>query len=181
MRQRDRQRHQLRRLRTGEPEHHPLIPGPLPIQPIRRLTRTGLDRRVHPLRDIRRLRPDRHRHPTRRPIETLLRRVITDPKDRLPHNRRNIRIRRRRHLTSHMHLTSRDQRLHRHPRRRIRPDQRIQHPITNLISDLVRVTLSHRLRRKQAPRHGAPSLLAHRIFGRVYGQPVTVAQPAAGS
>ena len=162
MRQRNRQRHQLLRLRRRIPKHHPLIPSTSHIQNIiiPRI-RPRLPRRIHPLRNIRRLLINRIDHRTRITIKPKRRIRIPNPPHRLPRHMRNIHIRRRRDLPRNQHQPRIHQRLTRHPTKRIIHQHRIQNPIRNLISNLVRMPLSHRLRRKQKLVIGIHS---HRIW-----------------
>ena len=57
MRQRDGERHELRRLAAGEADHHPLIAGPLQLERVATLlcALSGLQRVAHARGDVRRL------------------------------------------------------------------------------------------------------------------------------
>ncbi len=150
VRQRDRQRHQLRRLTGRIPKHHPLIARTRHQQLITlRRPRPRLMRRINPQRDIRRLLINRIQHRTRIRRKPKIRIDITNPPNRIPHHTLNIHIRLSRDLPRHHNQPRIHKRLTRHTRQRIIRQTRIQHPIRNLIGNLIRMPLRHRLRRKQ--------------------------------
>src|SRR5690606_36615629 len=105
----------------------------------------GLVRGVHALSDVRRLLTNGHVHTAGVAVEALGRGVVPDLEDLLPHDRRDVNIRLGGDLAGHVHLPGGHQRLHRHPRPRIRGPPRTEVRVTDRIADLLRMPLRHGL------------------------------------
>ena len=86
--QRDRQRHQLRRLAAGEPEHHPLVAG-AELEGRRRVV-ADLERRVDALGDVRRLLLDRHERAAGLVVEAVVGAGVADVADRVADDRLEV-------------------------------------------------------------------------------------------
>ncbi len=138
VRQDNRQRHELRGLVGGIPEHHPLITGPLLIGVLG----------IHALGDVGRLPVDRGEHRTGAMIEPHARVNISDPLDRGAHDIGNVDVGRGGDFPGHHGHSGGDDRLARDPGDRITGQDGVEHRIGDLVGYLVRVTFGHRLGRK---------------------------------
>jgi hypothetical protein len=150
VRERDRQRHELRGLVRRVAEHHPLIARSRDVELV---VVGGIGLRlvgmVDTHGDVGRLLVDRveHRAGVRREPEIGV--DVADRADRVPRHRLDVDVRLGRDLSRDHDEPRVDKRLARHPRKRVIGEARVQHPVGNLISDLVRMALRHRLRGKQ--------------------------------
>src|SRR6202050_2667691 len=167
VREHDRQRHQLRRLTARVAEHEPLIAGALPVEVLGPLALAVLERVVDPLGDVRRLGADRDGHAAGRPVEALGRGVVADLEDLVPDHAGYVDIGLGGDIAGHVHLAGRDHRLDRNPAAWIVLDHGIEDDVTDLVGHLVGMTLSNRLRSKQAQCHVFP-LLGPRQRWRFY-------------
>jgi hypothetical protein len=150
------ERHQRRRLVRRVAEHQALVARTLLVELVLVTLDTLLVRRVDALRDVGRLRADGHRNATGRAVEALLRGVVADLEDLVAHQLRDRRVRLGGDLSGHVHQAGGDQRLHGDPGMRVLAKKRVENGVTDLVSDLVGVTLGHRLRGEQATGHNAP-------------------------
>ena len=85
-------------------------------------------------------------------VEALLRRVVADLEDAVAHGLGDVGERLlggRGDLTDDVHLTGGHQRLHRDAGLRILREQRVEHRVADGVTDLVGVSLGHRLTGKQ--------------------------------
>ena len=158
VRERDRQRHQLGRLRAGEAEHHALVAGALRVEDVLGVTLAQLDGAVDALGDVGRLRADRDADAAGRAVEALLRRVVADPQDGLAHDARDVGVGLGGDLARDVHLAGGDQGLDRDPAARVLREQGVENAVADLVSDLVRVAFRDRLGGEQAACHGAPQI-----------------------
>ena len=152
VRERDRQRHQLLGLVRRVPEHHPLIAGAGEVElvAVRRVSvGARLVRLIHALGDVGRLLVDRVDHRARVVVEAELGVRVADPLDRLPRDLRNVHVRRRCDLAGNHDEAGVYERLAGHAAIRIVAQHRVEHPVGDLVSDLVRMALGHRLGREQ--------------------------------
>src|ERR1700722_13932620 len=147
------------RLPARVPEHQALVPRALPVEVLGLLALAVLERVVDALGDVRRLRADGDRDAAGRAVEALGRGVIADLEDLVPDDARNVDVGLGRDLACHVHLAGGDHRLHRDPAARVVLDHGVEDGVTDLVGHLVGMTLSHRLRSKQATRHDAFPLL----------------------
>ena len=134
VRQRDRRRHQLRRLVGGVAEHHALVAGA-----------AG----VHALRDVRRLAVDRRDHRAGVRVEALERVVVADLLDRLAHQRLEVDVGLGRDLAGNDHQAGAGQRLAGHAAVGVLRQAGIENRVGDLVGDLVGMTLGHGLTGKQ--------------------------------
>ena len=155
VREHDRQRHQLVRLLRGVAEHHPLVARALLVERIHDAALL-LERMRDALRDVGRLLVDGDDHAARVGVEPELRARVPDLADPLPHQTRDVDIRRRRDLAGDDDEAGRDQRLTGDPPGRIVGEDRVQDAVRDLIGDLVRVSLGDRFRgeRERTGSHG---------------------------
>ena len=131
VRERDRQRHQLRRLADGEAEHEALIAGA-----------AGIDA----LRDVGRLRIDRGDHGAGLAVETVLGARVADLADGVADDGGKIDVGLGRDLARDHGHAGGDQRLTGDAAERIFRQDCVEDSVGNLIGDLVRVPLGDRLR-----------------------------------
>ncbi len=109
----DRQRHELRRVAAGEPEHHPLVAGP-------ELERGGgvvahLERRIDALGDVRRLLLDRDERAAGLVVEAVVGSRVADVADRVADDRLEVDVGVGRDLAEDEHESGRRRRLARDP------------------------------------------------------------------
>ena len=157
--QADRQRHQLRRFIAGIAEHDSLVAGTHEIEGIAGVV-IGL---IHTLGDVGRLLIESHQHGAAVGIEaTGAGAAVTDLLDHTPHQGVEV------HPSGGGHLAG-DQaqaRVHHgfagHTRGGVLGEQRIEHRIAHLITDLVGVTLGHRFRGEHVARR-RPGGAAHSL------------------
>jgi hypothetical protein len=107
--------------------------------------------------DVGRLLADDVENPATRPIETHVGGVVADIEDRLANQRFHIDPRSGRHFAGDDHYTGLDQRFAGHSPARVRVQNCIEYRVRYLVSDLIRVTLGHRLRRET-------KILAHDVI-----------------
>ena len=154
VRQRDRQRHQLVGLVAGVAEHQALVAGALAVERVLdALPGARLVGGVDALRDVGRLRADRHADAAGRAVEALARRVVADLEDAVAHDRRDVGVGLGGHLAGDVHLPGGDQRLDGDAAGRVLREQRIEDRVTDLVGDLVRVSLGDGLGREKAAAH----------------------------
>ena len=148
----DRQRHVLRGVLAGIPEHEALVAGALLVQ---RVDGAGpaLVGGVDALGDVRRLLPDRHLDATRSAVEALGGRVVPDAQHRLSDDGRDLDVGLGRHLTGDVDQTGGDHGLDGDTRPRILLEHRVEDRVADLVTDLVRVSLGDGLGREEACGH----------------------------
>src|SRR5687768_2501204 len=76
-----------------------------------------------------------------------------------------------------MHLTSRNQRLHRNPGVRVHRHHAVQNCVADSVAYLVRMALRHRFRSEEIPVHGDPSLVRTRLARRADLLPMVLYRP----
>ena len=163
VRERDRHRHQLRRLARGVAEHHALVARAGHAHLVVAARGAPLVRLVHTLRDVGRLLVDRRDHRARLAVEAVARVVVADPLDRVAGDLRHVHVDGGRDLAGHHHEACVHERLARDPSQRVVGHHGVEHAVRDLVGDLVRVTLGDRLGGEQelGVRHvGRPSLSA---------------------
>jgi hypothetical protein len=143
--QRDRQRHELGRLVGGVPEHEALVAGALPRDLVLVGVGARLERGVHTLGDVGRLRADGHTDTAGSAVEALAGGVVADPQDRVAHDRGDVHVTGGGDLTGDVHLAGGDHGLDRDPAARVLGEHRVEDRVADLVGDLVRVALGHRL------------------------------------
>ena len=150
VRERDRQGHQLRRLLRRVAEHHALVAraGDIELVIVGRVG-AALVGGVDALGDVGGLLVDRVDHRARIRAEPEVGVRVADPPDRVPRDVLDVDVRGGRDLTRHDHEPGVHQRLARDTAHRVIAHHRVQNPIGDLIGDLVRMTLGHRLGREQ--------------------------------
>jgi len=126
----DRERHQLRGLPARVAEHEPLI---------------SRAERVHAHGDVRRLLVDRRDDAAGLVVEAVLGAGVAHLFDRLAGDPRDVHVAGGRDLPRHHHEAGGEEALARDAARGILSDDRIEHRVRDLIGDLVRVPLRHRL------------------------------------
>ncbi len=131
--QRDRQRHELRGLVAGEPEHHPLVAG-AEVIPL-----------VHALRDVRALLLDADHGAAGLVVEPVLRAGVADVPDRLADDVLELDIRVGGDLAEHEHEAGRGGGLTGDPGVRVLRKDVVQDRVGDLVAHLVGVALGHRL------------------------------------
>jgi hypothetical protein len=145
VRQRDRQRHQLGGLVGGVTEHQALVAGALAGH----LVLVGVGARlvggVDALGDVGRLRADRDADAAGRAVEALARGVVADPQDRVPHDRGDVDVAGGGDLAGDVHLTGGDEGLDGDPAGGVLGQHGVEDRVADLVGDLVRVALGHRL------------------------------------
>ncbi len=134
VRQRDRQRHQLRSLVRRIAEHHPLV---------------ARAARVHAHRNVARLLVDGRDHRAGIRIEAIERIVVADGSHRPAHQALEVHIRLGGDLTRNHHQPGAGQRLARHPAKRVLCQTRVQNRVRDLVGNLVRMSLGHGFTGKQ--------------------------------
>jgi hypothetical protein len=143
VRERDRQRHQLRRLTAGEPEHHPLVPGA-------ELERgccviADLERGVDALGDVGRLLLDRDQRAAGQVVEAVVGARVADFADGVADDSLDVDVGGRRDLAKDHHQARRRGRLAGHPGVGILADDGVKDGVGDLVAHLVRMALGHRL------------------------------------
>ena len=149
VRQIHRKRHQPVGFVAGKTHHHPLVARPRRSSRVRRAAPPFLQRRRHPAANIRRLLANVSQNAARIPVNPVSNIGIPN----LPHHPPGNVVKVERRLGSDFpgdhHQILGSHRLAGDPAPRIPPQRGIQHRIRNLVAQLVRVTLGHRLRGKQ--------------------------------
>jgi len=141
VRQLDGHGHELGRFVGGKAEHHALIPGA-----------AG----VHPLRDVGGLAVNGAHDGAGLGIEAEVGVGVADSLDRLSHDIGKMHIRRRGDLAGDDGESRGHQRLAGHTRRRVLPQDGIEHGVGDLVGDLVRVPLGDGFRSEEMTiGHGA--------------------------
>jgi hypothetical protein len=164
VRERDRQRQQLRGVGVGVAEHQALVARALAGDLVLGGLHAALVRRVDALRDVCGLRADRDVHAAGGAVEALRGGVVADLEDLLPHQRRDVDIGARRDLTGHVHLTGGHERLHGHPAAPVLCQQRVEDRVADGVAHLVGVTLGHRLAGEQPPPWCRHAVLRPHLF-----------------
>jgi len=144
--ERDRQRHELRRLARRVAEHHPLVAraGEVELIVVGGID-PSLESTLHALRDVGRLFVDGvdDRAGVGREAEVGVR--VADPPDRLPRDLGNVDVGLRRDLARDDDQPRVDQRLTRDAPLRVVREHRVQDAVRDLVGDLVRMPLRHGL------------------------------------
>ena len=146
MRQRDRQRHQFLGLVAGKAEHHALVAGADSFDlGLAHLALFGLQRAVDAQRDIGRLRVQRHNDAAGICVEAGIAVGVAD----LGHHFANQVLHVNRafggDFAHHHHQPGGGRGLACNARARVLRQQRVEHGIADLVADLVRMPLGHRL------------------------------------
>ena len=139
MRQRDGQRHQLRRLVARVAEHHPLIAGALFL----------VGARVDAHGDLGRLLLDGDEHRAALRVESHRPVGVADAFHRAPHHARVIERGARCDLADQHDEAGLDRRLERHATGAVLADALVQHGVRNLIAHLVGMAFGHRFGAEQ--------------------------------
>jgi hypothetical protein len=140
----DRQRHQVRCLVAGVPEHHALVPGALGVEGVLAAgSGAELVRGIDSLRDVGRLGVKGHEHAACVAVEPVGVVVVPDLADRLARQRRDVHVSRRRHLAGHHNKTSRQEGLAGDPAGRVALQHGVENGVGNLVRHLVGVTFGH--------------------------------------
>jgi hypothetical protein len=130
VRERDRQRHQLRRLLGRVAEHHSLVPSAREVELIAAIVNvTRLVGLIDPLRDIRRLLIQSVEHGARVSGEAEIGVDVPDLPDRLADDLLHVERRLGRDLTGNHDEPGVDERLARHPAIRILVEYGIEHSV----------------------------------------------------
>ena len=148
MSQRDRQRHELRRLVRRIAEHHALVASTDSLSGVH-LALAGLDSLVHALGDIRRLLIEGYEDAAGIGIEAIFCPRIANFLDRITDNPRDIDIALRRNLADDMYLSRRYHRLAGNTAHGVLGQDGIEDAVGNLVCHLIRMTFSNRLRSKK--------------------------------
>ncbi len=133
VRERDRQRHQLRRLVAGEAEHHPAVAGAAHVDAVR---------------DVRRLLVDADQDAAGLGVEAVLGACVADLAQGAPDDARDVHVTVGGDLPADQDQAGGDGRLAGHPRERVLGQDGVQDGIRYLVGDLVGVALGDRLRRE---------------------------------
>ena len=150
--QRDRQRHQLGGVVAGVAEHQALVAGALLVHGVDRAG-AALVSGVHALGDVAGLAADRDHHAAGVAVEALLGGVVADREDPVADLLLDVDVAGRGDLARHDHEAGGQQRLDRDPAVRVLLEHGVEHRVTDLVGDLVRVPLGHGLRGEQASSH----------------------------
>ena len=134
VREPDRHRHEVGGLVAGVAEHQPLVAGAF---------------LVDAERDVARLLVDRGDDTAGVAIEAVLGADVADVLDGLSHHLRDVDVTGGRDLAGHDHEPGREQRLARDAPPRVLRQDRVEHGVRDLVGDLVRVALGHRLGREE--------------------------------
>ena len=148
VRQRDGQRHQLRRLIAGKAEHHALVARAGAVVLLLRAV-LRFEGRVNAERNIRRLHVDGRDHAAGAAVEAIGGIVVANVVDNLPHNGGNIHITFRGDLSHDMHQAGGGRHLARHMRLGIFFQNRVEDGVGDLIADLVGMAFRDGLRGEQ--------------------------------
>ena len=154
VREHDRQRHQLVGLVDRVAEHHPLIARADGVELVD-VAVLALEGGVDALGDVGRLLVQRHDHAARLGVEPELGPRVADRTDALTGQPLDVERRRRRDLAGDDDEPGRDQRLARDAAQRILLQDGVEHGVGDLVGDLVRMTLGHRLGRELELARGA--------------------------
>jgi hypothetical protein len=154
LRDHDRQRHQHVGVVAGVAEHQALVARALLVQGVHG-TGARLVAAVDALGDVARLAPDSDHHAAGLAVEALVGGVVADREDPVPDGLLDVDVPARVDLTGDHHEARGQQCLHRDPRVGVLREHGVQDGVTDLVSDLVRVTLGHRLRREKTSGHSS--------------------------
>ena len=149
VREEDRQGHQLGGVVAGVAEHQALVPGALLVERVDG-PRAALEGGVDALGDVRALLADRGADAARRAVEALGRAVVADGEHGVAHDLGDLDVRLGGHLAGDVHEPGGHHRLHGHAAAGILGEHRVEDRVRDLVTDLVRVPLGHRLGREQA-------------------------------
>ena len=152
----DRQRHQHVGVVAGVAEHQALVAGALLVHGVDGAG-AALVAAVDALGDVAGLAADGDHHAAGVAVEALGRRVVADLEDPVADLLLDVDVAGRGDLAGHHHQTGGQQRLDGDPAVRVLLEHGVEHRVADLVGDLVRVTLGHRLRGEKASGHG----LAH--------------------
>ena len=145
MRQRNRQRHQLRRVTVGVAKHHALVAGSC-VQIIGFDAFTAFQRLVDTLGNIGRLPADRSQDRTIVGIKTAIMAGVADLTNRFPDNVRYLDISRCCYFAHDQDHAGGGDGLAGDARIRILAQDGIQDRIGHLVADFIRMPFGHRLR-----------------------------------
>ena len=154
VRQRDGERHQLRRFIAGIAEHQPLVAG-AGLQPFLIAAVLRLHRAVHPHGDVGGLLMNGGHNGAAIAVKAVFGPVVAD----LPHgsadNLLNIHLRAGGDLAEHTDQPRGAEGFARHAGERILPQQFVENGVGNLVADFVGVPLGHRFAGKKFSAHCA--------------------------
>ena len=162
VRQRDRQRHELRGLAAGEAEHHALVARA--VVEILALGLLRLEGLVHAHGDVAALLVDARHDGAGVAVEAELRAVIADLAHGLAHDVRNVDVAAGGDLAHHGHDAGRGGDLAGHAAVRILREDRVEHGVGDLVADFVGMSLGYGFGGKQMMCHNI-SFLSEIIFG----------------
>ncbi len=152
VRQRDRQRHQLRRLVGREADHHALVTRTDLIVLVARRRGAALQRVVNAAGDVRALLLDRHDDAALARIEPVVRVRVTNLRDDIANQLLDIDVGTGRDFAEDQHESGRYRGFACHAGIRILREHGVKHRVGDLVTDLVGMPFRHRLRReKQLP------------------------------
>ncbi len=149
VRQGDRQRHQLGRVRAGVAEHQALVTGALLVELVEGVLQPRLVGGVDTLRDVRGLRVDRHVDPAGVAVEALAGLVVPDLLHAVTDDLRDVDLGLGGHLAGHVDLTSGDHGLDRDTAARVHAQHRVQDAVADRVGHLVGVAFGHGLTGEQ--------------------------------
>jgi hypothetical protein len=158
--QRDRQRHEFRRLAAREAEHHALVTGPVGVQLV--VGQRSVEGMVDALRDVRRLLVERDHHGAVVAVEAVLAAVVADGVHGAPHDGGEVDLRGGGDLPGDDDEAGGDQRLARDARGGVTGQRGGEDRVGDLVGHLVRMALCDRLGGEQVlvlgeRDHGEPS------------------------
>ena len=156
LRDHDRERHQLGGVVAGVAEHQALVARAPLVELVVGGAHPRLVAVVDAGRDVHALGADRDLDAARGAVEALVGGVVADVEDRRAHQLGDRRVGVGPDLAGHHDQTGREQRLDRRPQVRrvgVVLHQVVEDGVADPVSDLVRVTLGHRLRGEEASRH----------------------------
>ena len=168
----DRQRHQLRRLAAGEPEHHPLVAG---TELVRGRIVADLERRVDALGDVRRLALDRDQRAAGLVVEAVVGSGIADVADGVADDLLEVDVGVRRDLAEDDHEAGRRRRLAGDAGVRIVADDRVEDGVRDLVAHLVGMAFGDRFGGEQVLR-ASTMLVIKILWTAVIGPPATLAE-----
>src|SRR6266511_6080256 len=174
VRQHDRQRHQLRRLRRRVTEHHPLVAR---AELVQRIGIAGvvlhLVRVLDPLRDVGRLGIDCDDDAARVRVEAECRVRVADAANRLAHDVRDVDVRLRRDLAGDDDEARGDERLAGDAPLRVVAKHGVEDGVRDLVCDLVRMPFGDRLRREEKFARGHSRQVTYSSVGLLPIRPST--------
>ena len=154
VREPDRDRHVGGGLVAGVAEHEALVAGALEVVVIFLASFAGFEGVEDAAGDVVGLLADGHGHAAAGAVEAVGRGVVADAEDGLPDDLRDLDVGVRGDLAGHVDQAGGGQGLHRDPGLGVLGQQGVQDRIADLVTDLVRVPLGHRLGREQPERSG---------------------------